>query len=325
MNIMVTGGAGYVGSVVSEELVQRGHNVVVFDNLQQGHRQALMKEVELVQADIRDADKLDEVLKRRKIEAVVHMAGETVVEYSMTRPDRYFWNNVIGGITLLDAMMKNGVKKLVFSSSASVYGEPKQVPIQEDHEKLPVNSYGESKLMFEHVLAWYGKAFGLRHISMRYFNVAGASQRFGEDHRPETHLIPAILGVAVSAQPMKVFGNDYPTKDGSCVRDYVHVQDIAIAHLLALTKIDNLQDGAYNLGSGTGYSNLEMVEAARRATGKNISVQIYPRRAGDPAVLITDNSKARRELLWNPERTNPEKIVGDAWRWMSSHPNGYTE
>jgi len=325
MKVLVTGGAGYVGSVVSEELVGQGFRVVVLDNLQQGHRQAVVKEAEFIQADISDASKLDEVIRNRAIEAVVHMAGETVVEYSMTRPDRYIANNVVGGIVLLDAMVKNNVKKIVFSSSASVYGEPKQVPIREDHEKLPVNSYGESKLMFEHILAWYGRAFGIRHISMRYFNVAGASRQFGEDHRPETHLIPAILSAAASGKAVKIFGNDYTTKDGSCVRDYVHVQDIAMAHVLALKKIESIGGGAYNLGSGTGYSNLEMVEAVKKATGKAVDVEISPRRPGDPAVLVTDNSRARSELQWQPQYTNPGKIVADAWAWMLRHPDGYGE
>jgi len=346
MNILVTGGAGYVGSVVAEELLQQGYQVIILDNFQQGHKEAILPQAEFVLADICEAQHLEDVFHRFKIGAVMHMAAETVVEYSMTDPKRYFQNNVVGGLNLLDAMLKHGVYKFVFSSSAAVYGDPKSIPIEEDHPKLPLNSYGESKLMFEHILEWYGRAYGLKYVSLRYFNAAGATELLGEDHRPETHLIPNVLKAALLQPPIpnpqpqglgtrgsgfvSIFGTDYPTKDGSCIRDYVHVIDIAQAHILALKKLESLAPDrrplgarAYNLGNGQGYSVLEVVEVARKVTHAEIPVKISPRRAGDPAVLVASSHRAKEELGWSPEFPQLEVIIESAWKWMREHPNGY--
>ena len=324
MTVLVTGGAGYVGSVVAEQLLRKGYQVTILDNLQQGHRAAVPTGADLVIADILDPQCLEEVLRRTRVDAVMHMAAETVVEYSVTDPRRYFQSNVIGGINLLEAMLEHDVRKLIFSSSAAVYGEPHTVPIDESHPKAPVNAYGESKLIFERTLAWYGKAYGLKHVSLRYFNAAGASELLGEDHRPETHLIPNVLKAALNRNgPVAIFGTDYPTGDGSCVRDYVHVADIAQAHVLALEKLRNLSGRVYNLGNGGGYSVMEVVEAARKATGLDIPTEACARRPGDPAVLVASSSRAREDLGWKPEFPKLENIIQSAWKWMSSHPNGY--
>jgi UDP-galactose 4-epimerase (EC 5.1.3.2) len=324
MNILVTGGAGYVGSVVAEELIKQGYKVIILDNLQQGHKEAVLPEAQLAAADICDSKALEEVFQNLKIDAVMHMAGETVVEYSMTDPKRYFRNDIVGGINLLDVMLKHDVRKLIFSSSAAIYGEPQSIPIEENHPKLPLNSYGESKLMFEHILEWYGKAYGLRHISLRYFNAAGATELLGEDHHPETHLIPNVLKVALGQQEsIRIFGTDYPTKDGSCIRDYVHVIDIAQAHILALGKIEQLSGRAYNLGNGEGYSALGVVETARKVTSTDIPIKISPRRAGDPAVLVASSKRAKEELGWRPKFPELEAIIESAWKWMREHLDGY--
>ncbi len=324
MNILVTGGAGYVGSIITEELLEKGHKVIVLDNLQQGHKEAVLPEAEFGLADICDAQAVEDVFSRARIDAVMHMAAETVVEYSVTDPKRYFQNNVVGGINLLEAMLKYDVSKLIFSSSASVYGQPHTTHVSEHHAKAPVNSYGESKLMFERILDWYGKAYGLKHISLRYFNAAGASERFGEDHRPETHLIPNVLKVAWDKRsPVAIFGADYPTRDGSCIRDYVHVIDIAQAHILAVEKVEYLSGKVYNLGNGEGYSVFEVVTTARKVTKTDIPITIYPRRSADPAVLVASSSRAKSELGWMPEFPDLESIIKSAWRWMKQHPNGY--
>lgn len=324
MNILVTGGAGYVGSIVAEELVNQEHRVIVLDNLQQGHKEAVPPGAELIIADICQSEVLDEVFRRFEIDAVMHLAAETVVEFSVTDPRRYFQNNVVGGINLLDSMLKRDVYKLIFSSSAAVYGEPENTPTREDHPKVPVNSYGESKLMFEHILAWYGNAYGLKHISLRYFNAAGADSHLGEDHRPETHLIPNILRAALDKNsPVAIFGTDYPTKDGSCIRDYVHVMDIARAHILALEKLEDLSGRVYNLGNGEGYSVIEVIKTMGRVSGVNTQLQIAPRRHGDPAVLVASSELAQEELGWKTQLSDLENIIESAWRWMSKHPNGY--
>jgi len=244
------------------------------------------------------------------------MAAETIVEYSTTDPKRYFHANIIGGINLLDAMIRHNLNRIVFSSSAAVYGEPLTAPIEENHPKNPINSYGLTKLMFEQVLEWYGKAYGLRHISLRYFNAAGATDRLGEDHSPETHLIPNVLKAALAGTPVSVFGTDYPTRDGSCIRDYVHVIDIAQAHVLALEKLDTLKAGAYNLGHGQGYSVLEVVQAAGKVTGIDIQAKLSARRAGDPAVLVASSDRAKSELGWKPKYPELETMVDSAWRWI---------
>ncbi len=321
MNVLVTGGAGYVGSIVTERLLEAGHHAIVLDNLLQGHRQAVLPEADFVAGDIVDINILESTFSNTKIDAVMHMAAETVVEYSMTDPRRYFHNNVVAPINLLDVMLKHGVNKFIFSSSAAVYGEPEKELITEDHPKSPVNSYGESKLMFERILGWYGRAYKLNHISLRYFNAAGASERLGEDHHPETHLIPNIFKAAQNGNPVAVFGSDYPTRDGSCVRDYVHVRDIAKAHLLALEKAETFS-GAYNLGSGKGYTVLEVVEAVKRISGLPVPVALCPRRVGDPAVLVASSQRARSELGWAPENSL-DAIIKSAWEWTKRHPNGY--
>ncbi|MCL0060403.1 UDP-glucose 4-epimerase GalE [Dehalococcoidia bacterium] len=324
MNILVTGGAGYVGSIVTEELSKDGHQVIVLDNLQQGHKGAVLPEAEFVLADIGEAKALGDVFRRFKIDAVMHMAAETVVEYSITDPKRYFQNNVVGGINLLDIMLKHNVYKFIFSSSAAVYGEPEAIPIEEEHPQNPTNAYGESKLMFERILEWYGKAYGLRHISLRYFNAAGASNCLGEDHHPETHLIPNVLKAALNSDNLvPIFGTDYPTKDGTCIRDYIHVVDIARAHILALEKLENLSGRVYNLGNGQGYSVLEVIEGGRKVTGVNISTKVHQRRPGDPAILVASSSRAKSELGWKPKFPELESIIESAWRWMRQHPNGY--
>jgi UDP-glucose 4-epimerase len=317
MNVLVTGGAGYVGSVVAEELLRAGHHVIILDNLQQGHKQAVSGSAEFVLADICDANALDTLFQRLSVDAVMHMAAETVVEYSTTDPKRYFVTNVVGGVNLLNAMLKHSVRRIVFSSSAAVYGEPVQSPIDELHPKEPINAYGLSKLQFEQIMGWYGKAYKLKHISFRYFNAAGATDRLGEDHEPETHLIPNVLRAALNGTPVSVFGTDYPTKDGSCVRDYVHVEDIARAHVLALDEIDTLESAAYNLGNGDGYSVLEVVHAAGKVTGTDIPTRLSPRRAGDPAVLVASSNRAKSELGWKPLFPELESILDSAWRWTT--------
>jgi len=324
MRILVTGGAGYVGSIVAEGLLEEGYEVIVLDSLQQGHRSAVSTEAKLVLADICDSAALDKVFREHEIDAVIHMAAETVVKFSVTDPRRYFLKNVVGGLSLLETMLTSEVQKIVFSSSAAVYGEPKATPIEEDHPKVPVNSYGETKLMFERILEWYGRAYGLKHISFRYFNAAGASKNLGEDHCPETHLIPNVLKVALNKSgSVDIFGEDYPTKDGSCIRDYVHVMDIAKAHLLALENIQCHSGKVYNLGSGSGYSVLEVVKASKKITGVDIPTRMCPRRPGDPAILVASSVKAREELGWKPEFPELDSIIESAWKWMKRHPNGY--
>ncbi len=323
MNVLVTGGAGYVGSVVTEGLLKAGYRVVVVDNLQQGHRQAVPDAAEFLEADISDATALDAVFERLPVDAVMHMAGETVVEYSTTDPRRYFANNVVGGLTLLDAMARHDVRRMVFSSSAAVYGEPHTTPIEESHAKEPINAYGLSKLHFEQILGWYGRAYGVRHVSFRYFNAAGATDSLGEDHVPETHLIPNIFRAVLSGTAVSIFGTDYPTRDGSCIRDYVHVADIARAHILALERIDAVKAAAYNLGNGDGYSVLEVAEAIGRVTGTVVSPRTGGRRSGDPAVLVASSAKARSELGWAPQTPALDDIIASAWAWTRKHPCGY--
>lgn len=324
MNVLVTGGAGYVGSVVVEGLIKSGHKVVSLDNMQQGHQEAILGGVEFIPADVCDGEALDNVFARHEFDAVVHMAAETLVEYSITDPKRYFRSNILGGINLLDAMLKYKVYRMIFSSSAAIYGEPQRNIIDENHPKSPINSYGESKLMFENILNWYGKAYGIKHISLRYFNAAGGTKSLGEDHRPETHLIPNVLKAAwCRSEPVHLFGADYQTKDGSCVRDYVHVEDIAQAHILALDRLTEIGSGAYNLGNGTGYSVFEVVKTAEKVTGVKIPVEVSQRRPGDPAVLVASSKRAKQELCWEPQFPELESIIQSAWEWLLEHPDGY--
>ena len=254
----------------------------------------------------------------------MHMAAETVVEHSMTDPKRYFQNNVVGGLNLLDTMLKHGVRKFIFSSSAAVYGEPRSVPIEESHSQRPLNSYGESKFLFERILHWYGRAYGLKHISFRYFNAAGASERLGEDHHPETHLIPNVLQAALHHNgPVNVFGSDYPTKDGSCIRDYIHVIDIAQAHILGLEKIEELSDRVYNLANSEGHSVFDIIAAAEKITGTKITTTVCPRRAGDPDILVASSERSKAELGWQPKFPEITTIIQSAWQWLREHPKGY--
>lgn len=324
MRTLVTGGAGYIGSVVSEELVRDGHNVVVYDSLYKGHRAAVVAGAEFVQGDLMDGRTLREALEHHRIEAVIHMAADSLVGESIAAPAKYYRNNLGAGLVMLDAMLECDVHRLVFSSSAAVFGEPAKQPIEETDPTNPTNPYGESKLAFEKALRWYKNAYGLRYASLRYFNAAGASGHFGECHHPETHLIPLVLQAAAGKLPaIEVYGEDYPTRDGTCVRDYIHVIDIARAHVLALGILGE-RSAVYNLGcGGEGYTVREVIDAAGDVTGKDIPVRIGPRRAGDPAVLIASSDKIKRELNWQPAVKDLREIVRSAWAWMQQRPNGY--
>jgi len=326
MRVLVTGGAGYVGSVVTEALLARGHTVVVYDSLVRGHRDAVPDGVPLVLADVLDAATLGGELREHRIDGVVHLAGLSLVAESMSDPARYYRANVVGGLTLLDAMRAAGVGLLVFSSSAAVYGEPGKQPIEEDDPPAPTNPYGETKLVLERAIAWHGRTFGLRGVSLRYFNAAGASARYGERHDPETHLIPIVLQAAAGRRDgVTIYGDDYPTRDGTCVRDYVHVLDLAAAHVRAL---DALAAGAptavYNLGcGGEGYTVREVVDAAAAVTGRRIAARVGPRRPGDPATLVAATGHITRELGWRPERQDLAEIIRSAWRYeLKRLPHG---
>lgn len=326
MAVLVTGGAGYIGSHTVAALLERGEQVVVVDSLAQGHRAAVLGGT-LHVGDIRDAAFLDEVFKAHQIDAVVHFAANSLVGESMHQPAKYYHNNVYGTLCLLEAMNNHGVKSIVFSSTAATYGEPERVPILEDDRTVPTNTYGETKLAMEKMMKWFDTAYGVKYVSLRYFNAAGAheSGRIGEDHHPETHLLPLILQVPLGQREfVSIFGDDYPTEDGTCIRDYLHVSDLADAHLLALDRLRNGGDSdIYNLGSGHGFSVKAMIEVARKVTGHPIPAQIVPRRAGDPAVLIASSQKAKRELGWTPKRERLETIIESAWNWHQAHPNGY--
>jgi UDP-glucose 4-epimerase len=324
--VLVTGGAGYIGSVVTEELLNDGHHVVVYDNLVKGHRPAVVAGATFVNADLLDAATLGQTLKEHRIEAVIHMAAYSLVGESCEQPSKYYHNNVLAGLVLLDAMRECDITRIVFSSTAATYGEPLSQPIHETAPNNPTNPYGETKLAFEKAMHWYERAHGLRYVSLRYFNAAGASEKCGEDHDPETHIIPITLQAAAGKRPhVEIYGDDYPTPDGTCLRDYIHVIDLARAHILALGV---LSEGSriYNLGcGGDGYSVREVIETARQVTGKDIPVQMGPRRAGDPAILIASSDKIKSELGWQPQYQDLRVIVESAWRWMLAHPNGYSD
>lgn len=326
MRVLVTGGAGYIGSVVSEELVAGGHQVVVYDNLSKGHLDAVVEGAELVEGELLDSEKLNRTLYDRQIEAVIHMAASSLVGESVDHPNKYFQNNVIAGLVLLDAMLACDVKQLVFSSTAAVYGEPEAQPIEETAATNPTNPYGETKLAFEHALKWYDRAYGLRYASLRYFNAAGATANCGEDHDPETHIIPITLQAAAGKRPrVEIYGDDYPTPDGTCIRDYIHVVDLARAHIQALDALSE-ESRIYNLGcGGAGYSVKEVIDTARRVTGREIPTNIGPRRAGDPAILVASSDRIKTELGWQPQFQDLELIVDSAWRWMQNHEGGYRE
>lgn len=322
--ILVTGGAGYVGSVIVERLLAAGAEVIVVDNFVQGHRDAVPPGATLVEGDFGDRSLIEPVLRDRGVGAVVHMAAETVIARSMTDPGSFFRENLAKGISLLDAMGAAGVGRLVFSSTAAVYGEPRRVPIPEDHPKEPMSPYGASKLMFEQVLPWYRLAKGLNYVCLRYFNASGATQLVGEDHRPESHLIPLVLDVALGRKAeATIFGDDFPTPDGTCVRDYVHVIDMADAHIRAIREAERLGGTAFNIGSGRGYSVREVVEAAREVTGHAIPAKVSPRRPGDPATLTADPSRALAELGWKPGLQDIGLILESAWAWHLANPDGY--
>lgn len=329
MAILVCGGAGYIGSHAVHALVEKGEQVVIVDNLQTGHRGALNPAAKFYEGDIRDASVLDKIFTENKIEAVIHFAANSLVGESMEKPLLYFNNNVYGMQVLLETMVRHGVDKIVFSSTAATYGEPKRVPIHEDDETCPTNTYGETKLTMEKMMKWVSRANGVRYVSLRYFNAAGAlpDGSIGEDHKTETHLIPLILQVPTGRRDhITVFGDDYPTPDGTCLRDYIHVVDLADAHVLAL---EYLRKGGasdiFNLGNGQGFSVKEMIAAAEKATGRSIKVEIGARRAGDPAQLIASSEKARAVLGWKPQFTDVEQVIGTAWKWHESHPHGYED
>lgn len=328
MAVLVTGGAGYIGSHTVLELLDRGEKVVVIDNLENGHRRSCAGGV-FYKGDLRDGPFLDEVFRENDIEAVMHFAAYTAVGESISSPLKYYHNNVVSSLTLLEKAVEAGVKKMVFSSSAAVYGDPGRLPITESHAARPNNPYGDTKLAAERALIWAEGAYGVKHIILRYFNAAGAHPGgdIGEDHRPETHLIPLVLKVALGkSEQVNIFGKDYGTPDGTCIRDYIHVSDLARAHLLGLERLRSLnQSGLYNLGNGEGFSNLEVVRAAEAVTGGKINVSYTCRRPGDPSALVASSRKAREELGWKPRFERLEEIIETAWKWHSRHPDGFGE
>ena len=327
MKLLVVGGAGFVGSTSVEHFVESGHEVVIYDNLSSGHRAAVPDGARLVIGDIDDRARLGEILSDG-VDAVLHCAARSLVGESMADPGLYYRVNVAGGVELLEAMKETGVTRLVYSSSAAVYGEPRRVPIAEADRTEPINPYGATKLAFEGAMRWFCAAHDFRAISLRYFNVAGATERNGEDHDPETHLMPLVLRVAAGeATHVQIHGQDYPTPDGTCIRDFLHVRDIAVAHLLALeaTGEGDASLEVYNLGSAAGFSVREVVEAARRVTGRAIPARPVKRRIGDPPVLVASSRRARRELGWQPKYSSLEQILADAWAWREAHPNGYPD
>ncbi|MBM7871786.1 UDP-glucose 4-epimerase [Clostridium pascui] len=326
MAILVCGGAGYIGSHMVTYLLEKGKDVVVLDNLQKGHKEAVLCE-KFYKGDLRDRSVLDKVFTENNIEAVIDFAADSLVGESVSEPIKYFENNVGGTLSLLGAMKDYEVKNIVFSSTAATYGEPENIPILENDKTFPTNPYGESKLAVEKILKWCDNAYGIKYTALRYFNAAGAhvSGKIGEHHNPETHLIPIILQVALGQRDkIMIFGDDYITEDGTCIRDYIHVYDLASAHLLALERLMNGGESAvYNLGNGKGFSVKEVVEVARRVTGKEIKAEVAPRRAGDPAVLVASSEKAKKELGWKPEFDSLETIMETAWNWHKNNSNGY--
>ena len=325
MELLVTGGAGYIGSVCVEELLLQGHKVIVIDNLQEGHREAVFPEAIFYEGDFGDRSFLEMIFQKHPIDAVIHFAADTRVESSMTDPSQFFNNNVVNGITLLNVMRKFGCDRMIFSSSAATFGEPQYNPIDEKHPQMPVNPYGESKLMFEKILDWYHIAYGLKFNALRYFNAAGASKRRGDAKRTVTLLIPVTIQVLLGQrEKLYIFGNDYETKDGACIRDYIHVSDLVQAHIQVLENLDKHPDGKYNLGNGQGFSNLEVVKTVELVSGRKVPFEFAPRRPGDPAVLIASSDLAKQELNWKPKYAKLEQIVGSAWEWHRKHPNGYT-
>jgi UDP-glucose 4-epimerase len=323
MNILLTGGAGYIGSVVSEQLIARGEQVIVFDNLFQGHRPAIHPQAKFIQGDLSDRPALKQVFHENAIDAVMHFASYTLVGESMEKPFKYIGDNVTNGLNLLQEAIAQGVRRFILSSTANLFDQPARIPIGEEEQIIPGSPYGESKYLLERILAWLDRTAGLKYAALRYFNAAGASQRFGEDHDPETHLIPLVLRVALGKMPqIQVFGGDYPTPDGTCVRDYIHVIDLAQAHILALQALDR-GSRLYNLGNGQGFSVKEVIETSQRVTGRSIPYVVRDRRPGDPATLIASSERIRQELGWQPGYPQLEAIIDSAWQWHLRHPNGY--
>lgn len=326
MSILVCGGAGYIGSHMVAELLEKGEDVVIIDNFQKGHRDAILGG-KVYEGDLRDKKILDKVFTENSIEAVIDFAADSLVGESVIEPLKYFNNNVGGTINLLEAMRNYNVKNIVFSSTAATYGEPDRVPIEEEDKTFPTNPYGESKLTVEKILKWCDKAYGIKYTALRYFNAAGAhvSGKIGEDHKPESHLIPIILQVALGQRDkIMIYGDDYSTEDGTCIRDYIHVTDLANAHLLAVNRLKNGgQSIICNLGNGTGFSVKQIIEVCRKVTGCNIEAEVAPRREGDPAILIASSDKAKKQLGWNPKYNSIETIIETAWNWHKNHPYGY--
>lgn len=327
MSIIVLGGAGYIGSHAVTELVNRGYNVVVVDNLKTGHKEAIHEKAKFYQGDIRDKDFLSSVFEREIVDGVIHFAASSLVGESMEEPLQYLNNNVYGTQILLEVMEQFGVKNIVFSSSAATYGEPERVPITESMPTNPESTYGDTKLIMEKMMKWCDKAYGMKYVALRYFNVAGAKSDgiIGEDHQPESHLVPIILQVALGQrEKLAIYGDDYNTPDGTCIRDYVHVEDLIDAHIRSLEYLENGgESNIFNLGSSKGFSVQEILEAARSVTGKTIPAEVVARRAGDPGTLIAASDKARDVLGWEPTYTDIKDIIATAWKWHESHPNGY--
>ena len=323
MNVFVTGGAGYIGSVCTEELLNAGHTVTVYDNLSEGHRSAVDPRARFILGRPEEAGDILQAVQSAKPEAILHFAAHALVGESMTNPGKYFHNNVANGLKLLDAAVETGVKKFVFSSTCATYGPPDRVPMTEDLPQRPINPYGESKLMFERMLSWFQQVHGLEFVAFRYFNAAGATERFGEHHRVETHLIPNVLKVPLGqATQCEIFGTDYPTPDGTCIRDYIHIVDLAQAHILALQPG---KQGFFNLGNGDGYSVRQVIETCEQVSGQSIPAIARPRRAGDPPKVVASAEKAVRELGWKPQYPKLEDIIRTAWAWHRKHPAGYPD
>ena len=321
--ILVTGGAGYIGSACTEYLLDMGYEVTVFDALITGHRAAVDPRAAFVEGNLADRALIFDVCRKGNFDAVMHFAAFSLVGESMKNPGKYFGNNLANGINLADAAVESGVKTFVFSSTAATFGDPENVPIKEDDRQIPINPYGESKLCFEKVLKWYSQIYGMKYAALRYFNAAGATALHGEDHRPESHLIPIILEtLRGKREKLMLFGDDYDTPDGSCIRDYIHILDLAQAHELALSAPES---GHYNLGTGNGLSVFEILKAAEKVTGKKVNFEIAPRRPGDPARLIACSDKARQMLNWQPKYESAESIIESAWKWQLKFPEGYAE
>jgi len=326
LNVLVTGAAGYIGSICSEFLLARGYQVIALDNLQEGHAAAVPPAAAFCRADLGVRAQIEEIFSKHKIDAVMHFAGEALVAKSVREPSTFYAANIAAGVNLLDAMIRHNVKKLIFSSTAATYGEPQTVPIPEDHPKNPINPYGKSKIRFEEILSDYRAYTALDYATLRYFNAAGASAERGEAHRVESHLIPKVLDAALGLIPqLEIFGSDYPTPDGTCVRDYIHVLDIADSHVRALESLEKISGEAFNVGNSRGFSILEVLEAAERITGSKIPRKFSPRRPGDPAVLVASKEKLHRTLGWEAQHSSLEEIITSAWNWKQKHPHGYSE